>query len=257
MKRFATILFLLSALVLGLLVVVNSLTSGLAKNADEFFSAVRDQRIETARNYLSDGFRERITPSEFEAWLAASSLDRYASSSWDSRTFLGSQGEIRGTIYLENGTVLPAQLVFVNQDDQWRIHSIDVALPGVTPRPGPKAIPALGVLQSLVTQTINRFGESTTSDDFDSFYSSISALWQSRTSPARLRAAFEPFIESGEDPARFATVAPVFSQPPRLDEEGRLHLTGYFPHEAATLGFDLTFTYEYPEWKLLGLNVSL
>jgi hypothetical protein len=257
MKRFVLILVVLLALATGLLLAVNSMTSGMSRNADEFFLAARDRHIDTAMNYLSTGFRNSVTPSEFSAWLHAGGLDRFEASTWDSRSFSASQGEITGAILLDDGSVLPVNVVFVKEGEEWRIHSIDARFPGVSPRAPGKGIPSLNYLESLVSKTVAQFGSSTASGEFDGFYRSVSALWQSRTSPARLRQAFEPFVSGGVDLAELATARPVFSEPPRIDEEGRLHLVGYFPHESRELRFDLSYTFEYPEWKLLGLNVTL
>lgn len=257
MKRLALLLAVLAALVFGPLLAVNSLTSGLGRSADEFFVAVREERLDTAMNYLSTGFRNNVTPSEFEAWLAAGGMDRFEASAWDSQDLSSSQGELGGVIFLDDGSVLPLEISFVYENEQWRIHAIEARLPGISPHSPARAIPPLRQLESLATTTMARFGGSVASQDFESFYQNISALWRSRTSPARLRAAFEPFMTGKVNLIELSQVTPVFSEPPFMDAEGRLRLVGYFPHELTVLTFDLTYTFEYPEWKLLGLNVAL
>lgn len=257
MKRLAIAFFLLSALILALVTIVNSLTTGMAKTADEFLIAVSEDRIDTAMNYLSTGFRNTVAPEEFKAYLKTGGLDKYEIATWDSRSYSRSQGEIEGVVYLDDGSVQPLRLVFVQEQDEWRIQSIEAKLPGISPRAMEKGIPPLSVLERMTTDTIGLFGQCVLSGDFDPFQAEISALWQSRTSPARLLQAFKPFVDRKMNLAEYASAPPVFSQPPALDEDGNLRIKGYFPHEAGTLAFDLTYTFEYPEWKLLGLNVSL
>lgn len=257
MKRLAIALFLLSGLILALIIIVNSLTTGMAKTADEFLIAIGEGRVDTAMNYLSTGFRNTVSPDEFQAYLKTGGLDRYESAAWDSRSYSRSQGEVEGVVYLDDGSVQPLKLVFVQEAEEWRIQSIEAKLPGISPRTMEKNIPSLPTLEAMARSTLTLFGSCVKSGDFDPFQAYISALWQSRTSPARLLQAFKPFVDKQVDLAEFAAVPPVFSQPPTLDDNGVLRLTGYFPHEAGTLTFELSFTFEYPEWKLLGLNVSL
>lgn len=257
MKRIAAALILLASLILAMVMVVNSLTTGMAKTADEFLMAASEGRVDTAMNYLSTGFRNTVTPEEFRAFLRAGGLDRYRTAAWDNRNYSRSQGELEGVVHLEDGTVQPLKLVFVQEEDEWHIQSIEAPLPGITHHVAGKAIPALPTLERMASETMALFASCVKSGDFDPFQTTISTLWQSRTSPARLRQAFAPFVEKQVDLSQYAQVGPIFNQPPALDEDGVLHLTGYFPHEAGTLIFDFSFTFEYPEWKLLGLNVSL
>ncbi|MBU1247815.1 MAG: hypothetical protein KKB70_03880 [Proteobacteria bacterium] len=257
MKRIALALFLLSALILAMVMVVNSLTTGMEKNANEFFLTVSEGQLDTAMNYLSNGFRNTLDPEEFRAYLQSSGMDTFETSSWDSRSYARSQGEIEGVIYLQDGSVQPVRLLFVLEEDEWRIHSIEAHLPGITPTINIKRLPPLKFLEHMASKTVGLFGKNVSTGDFDPFYRTISALWQSRTSPDQLLEAFKPFVDNHVDLSEFAQVPPVFNEPPLIDSGGVLRLRGYFPHEAGTLSFDLSFTYEYPEWKLLGLNVSL
>ncbi len=257
MKRTAIALFLLACLILAIIIVVNSLTTGMAENADEFFLAVSEGQLDTAKNYLSTSFRNSVDPEEFRAYLQSGGLDHYETSAWDSRSYSGSQGKLKGVVYLQDGSLLPIQMVFVQEQNEWHIHSIEVSLPGISPHPAKKSIPPLSNLKFMVLSTTQLFGSCVLSNDFTPFYSQVSALWQSRTSPARLLQAFQPFVDNNIDLSKYGHIGPTFSESPLIDEQGILLLKGYFPHEAGTLSFDLSYTFEYPEWKLLGLNVSL
>ncbi len=257
MKRAAIAIFLLACLILAIVMVVNSLTTGMTKNAEEFFLAVSEGQLDTARNYLSTSFRNSVDPAEFRAYLQNGGLDRYETSTWDSRSYSGSQGKIAGVVYLQDGSHLPIKMVFVQEKSEWHIHSIEVSLPGISPHTVKKSIPPLNKLEFMASSTIKLFGNCVLTNDFTPFYSQVSALWQSRTSAARLLQAFQPFVDNNIDLSKYDHVDPTFSETPLIDEHGTLLLKGYFAHETETLSFDLRYAFEYPEWKLLGLNVSL
>jgi len=257
MTRIFSLLAFLAALILAALLVVNNLTSGMAENADAFFQTVRDGRFETAYNYLSKGFRNTISPQELRAFLRRSSLDRYMTAAWTSREYDGDSGQLEGTLYADDGAVTPLALTFVREEEQWRIHFIDARLPGLARREITKDLPEQEVLERMASDTVELFADAVRQKDFHRLHGEVARLWASRVTPEELMQAFAPFMKKDLDMTGYDQVAPVFSEPPVINAEDTLVLKGYFPHERGPLRFRMEFVFEYPEWKLRGIDMRL
>ncbi|MEF2146194.1 MAG: hypothetical protein V3573_12180 [Desulfovibrionaceae bacterium] len=255
MTRFFSILALLAGLALAAFLVVNNLTTGMTESADSFFQSVREGRFETAYNYLSKGFRQTVSPEELQAFLRRGALDRYQTSAWTSRNYSGDTGELEGTIYSVEGAVTPLSLTFVREEGEWRIHFIDARLPGLARKEITKDLPDQETLEIMVRDTVSQFSHAVVSADFAEFHTQISALWASQISPDELLAVFRAFIDMGKDLTGYDQLDPVFSEPPAIDQDGVMVLKGYIPHERGLLHFRLEYVFEYPEWKLLGINI--
>ncbi|MGE4292691.1 MAG: hypothetical protein AB7E32_10830 [Desulfovibrio sp.] len=255
-RLFALFAFLAALALVGLLV-VNNLTTGMSENADAFFQSVREGRFDTAYNYLSKGFRNTVSPAELQAFLRRGSLDRYMTSAWTSRSYTGDSGELEGTIYAEDGSVTPLVLTFVKESDEWRIHFIDARLPGLARKEITKTLPDQELLERMAADTAMLFAEGIEQKDFHPFHAAISTLWSSQVSPEELLEAFAPFIAKHVDLTGYDQISPVFSEPPTINADGVLVLKGYFPHERGLLRFRMEFVFEYPEWKLRGIDMRI
>lgn len=257
MTRFFGVFAFLAALVLGGFLLVGNLTSGMSENANAFFQTVRDGQFDTAYNYLSKGFRNTVTPRELRAFLRRGSLDRYMTSAWTSREYDGDTGLLKGTLYAQDGTVTPLELTFVRENEDWRIHFIDARLPGLARREITKDIPDQEMLERMASDTAALFAEAVRLKDFHRFHDEIARIWACRATPEELMEAFAPFLAGKSDLTGYDQVAPVFSEPPVINAEDALVLKGYFPHERGPLRFRMEFVFEYPEWKLRGIDMRI
>jgi hypothetical protein len=61
-----------------------------------------------------------------------------------------------------------------------------------------------------------------------------------------------------QDPglSRVLSQTPVYREPPRVAEDGRLYITGQFPGRPNGLGFELLFEPVGGEWRLFGIAVQ-
>jgi len=88
-----------------------------------------------------------------------------------------------------------------------------------------------------------------------------------------LRDLAAPGFRKANDPARLATIfaktreqelgldrvllaAPVYSEPPKLQENGLYRVKGSFPGRPAGVNFDMLFQYAEGEWRLFGIGVA-
>jgi hypothetical protein len=120
-----------------------------------------------------------------------------------------------------------------------------------------KAVPPMNELITLTNNAVMALGIAINKDDFSGFYNSISQLWQSQTNANELRDIFKQFIEKNIDLTTIKNVTPVYSDKPQLNKDELLILKGYYPAKPSAVYFELKFIYEYPKWKLFGININV
>lgn len=120
-----------------------------------------------------------------------------------------------------------------------------------------KTIPPMNELIIMTNNAIMDLAIAINSDDFSSFYNSISKLWQSQTDAKELRDIFKQFIEKNIDLTIIRNESPVYSGKPSLNKDGLLVLEGYYTTKPYAVYFELKFIYEYPKWKLFGIHINI
>jgi hypothetical protein len=258
MKKFLIVLGVLAALALAIVILVFFLTSGVTKTADLFFQAVRDGDMETASTFLSEDFKAATSREELEGFLRGTALANYSSATWSSREVSGNTGKVEGSVKTAEGGAIPVQIQFVKEKGKWKIQRIDKAPSGLTEEPeADKTIPELEVLRRMTDTALRHFAEAVNRADFSDFHGTLSELWKNQITPEKLLEVFHTFVDQKIDLTVLSQFQPVFSEPPAVNEEGFLELTGYYPTQPSILYFTLNYTYEYPDWMLAGVHINL
>ncbi len=249
----------------GILILGLTLSCGLvnkmAEPANKFFGLVGNGNLQTAYNSTAGIFRKTTSFQEFEAFMKGNGLIAYKSANWRSVSFKNQTGKIEGSITLKDGTTVPINITLVKEGDSWQISNIQLTGGGVaktSPENEPKAentIPPLTQLNQMARDSVVLLGTAINTDNYDPFYRQISKIWQTQITTRKLHEIFSPFKEKGYDLTIVKTVTPVFDEAPVFDKNGLLHLNGQFPTKTTTVLFKLTYRYEYPKWKLFGINV--
>ncbi len=256
-KKIFIAFVLLALIAIGAVVTVKSMTSGLSATAEIFFTAVAKGDSEAAWTELSTAFRQEHPLAELKHYLAESGLDRYESAVWSATNYLGSSGELTGRVFTDTGAVVPVRLEFVRQEEGWRIHGLEAILPSLVVKTDENAVPDLASLEAMAEEAIHNLALALRMDDFGHFHAGVSALWQAASTADEIRASFAPFAGRGAELDDYSARKPVFNAAPRIDEQGVLRLEGSIPSESGVLRFDMGFVFEYPNWKLRGLRLSL
>ena len=256
-KKIVFLFIILAVAVIGVIMTVKSMTSGLSASAEVFFTAVAKHDSEAAWAELSTDFRQGHTQAELNDFLNESGLENYESAVWTATSYLGSSGELTGRVFTNTGAVVPVRLDFVREDTGWRIHGMDATLPTLTLSADESSIPDLASLESMVSEAVHDLGQALRMDDFSRFHANASALWRASATPGEIRASFAPFLGRGQELMDYAVEKPVFNAAPKIDEQGVLRLKGSIPIDAGVLRFEMGFVFEYPNWKLRGLRLSL
>ncbi len=117
-------------------------------------------------------------------------------------------------------------------------------------------VPSKTQLASLVSETMGDFSRAVKKKDFSDFFNNTSRLFQIQSTASRLQSAFAGFDSQAEVP-QIPQHDPVITKDAYLDPEGLLKVEGYFPTKPQATTFRLSYLYEKPHWKLLGMNVAM
>ncbi|NOY22675.1 MAG: hypothetical protein GXO70_04065 [Acidobacteria bacterium] len=250
-----------SVLILGLTVSCG-LVNKMAEPANKFFTLVGNGNLQAAYDSTAGIFKKSTSFQQFEAFMKGNGLTQYKSSNWSSVSFKNQTGKIEGAITLKDGTTLPMDISLVKEGETWRISNLLLTGGGISktsPENEPKVektIPPLDELNKIAQDSVFLLGTAINADNYNPFYQEISKIWQTQITVQKLHDIFSTFKEKGYDLTIAKGVTPIFDEAPALDKDGLLHLNGQFPTKETTILFKLTYHYEYPNWKLFGINVN-
>jgi len=259
-RRFFSITAM-SILILGLTVSCG-LVNKMAEPANKFFTLVGSGNLQAAYDSTAGIFKKSTSFQQFSAFMKDNGLTQYKSANWSSVSFKNQTGKIEGSVTLNDGTAIPMDISLVKEGETWRISNLSLTGGGVSktsPENEPKAentIPPIDELNKMAQESVVLLGTAINADDYNPFYQDISKVWQTQITTQKLHDIFNTFKEKGYDLTIAKDVTPVFDETPALDKGGLLHLNGQFPTKDTTILFKLTYHYEYPQWRLFGINVN-
>jgi len=232
-------------------------TSGIVDTADAFFNSVKQKDIAKARSFLSEDFKASTDENALEAFLSEGALLNFKEASWSGRSIEGGRGELNGSIITETGGVTPITLMFVKENDAWKIYAIHNSPAGLQSQDSALPLPSHADQVALVKQSMRDFAAGINSKNMESFRETISQLWKKQITTEQLNELFVTFMEQNLDLTVLEPLEPVFDGEPRIDEDGVLEITGSYPTEPSQVAFVLRYFYEGTAWELLGLNIRI
>lgn len=140
-------------------------------------------------------------------------------------------------------------LEYLYEESEWKLGVIDI---NVT-----KDSPPEEHLKSMVNVTMLDFAGAVNARDFSDFYQNIAKLWQDQTTPEELADIFKSFADQNIDLSVLQGLDPVFTQEPSFNEEEWLILQGQYPTQPSIVYFTLTYLFEAPKWRLVGININI
>ncbi|HMO80443.1 MAG TPA: hypothetical protein PKD24_06600 [Pyrinomonadaceae bacterium] len=114
-------------------------------------------------------------------------------------------------------------------------------------------------LQSMIKATLLEFNDAIQSEDFTEFYSNICEPWKKQTSPEKLKASFQKFIDSNITIASIDPLTAEFSPQPSVGRElgyRTLKINGRYSTSPMLTKFELNYIPEGKEWKLSKIVVD-
>ncbi len=244
-----------------------------AEAATAFFQQIGNGQLEEAYDSAAFGFKAQQNTKLFAQTAKEMALTEFASASWSAPEIEDRTAKVTGEVTTKNGAKIPLVLTLSDESDAWRIFSIkkprDVET-GVTANifgavgkgasfagAVDRTLPPEPIVKDLVLETLLAFDDAIRAGSFEDFYAQTSKLWQGQLTVGQLQRTFQPFIDKKISLAGVRELEPVFDQPPEVNTEGLLIVSGYFPTKPYRVIFSLKYTYELPKWRLFGIDVKL
>ena len=117
-------------------------------------------------------------------------------------------------------------------------------------------VPGERALEALVKATLLSFNDANVTDNYTVFHAKLSKPFRQQFTPEKLKETFKTFADKDIDFDIIAAYKPVYDPEPRVDDEGKLLVKGWFPTEPARVAYDLKFIPSDGEWKLISINVK-
>lgn len=232
------------------------LTSGMVGAADDFFAAIKKQDIATARSFLSEDFMASTDEAALKEFLTRGALLNFKETTWSNRQISGGRGELQGEVITESGGVVPLKLMFVKENDAWKIYGIQKPTAGLQTEQTSPDVPSKVDQVALVKHAMHDFGISVNGKDMTHFHGSVSQIWQRETTPAKFDEIFGSVFGKGFDFTTLEAYEPSIEPVAGLGENGELILKGYFPTQPRQLHFEQKYIYEGLGWRLFGFSFN-
>lgn len=239
------------------IVTVFYFTAGMADAANAFFTAIKKQDIAVARSYLSEDFKASTDEAALKDFLTKGALLNFKETTWSKRQISGGRGELNGEVITETGGVVPLKLLFVKENDAWKIYGIQKPTAGLQVEESSPTIPSKKDQTALVKRSMHDFALSVNSKSMDHFHSTASKLWQRQFTPQKLSESFGAIYEADVDLTVLDGFEPSIEPVSELGKNGELILQGFFPTRPDKVYFKQQFIYEGIGWKLVGFKINI
>jgi len=240
--------------------------------ANEFFLEIGENRMQEAYDNTAFSFRAQSSFKSFQATAKELGLTvGNLSCNWTKEEPKGDDVKLTGEVMTASGTAVTVAVTFIQERGAWRVYSL------LTPNQNGKKeddrfsllgkgnsftrsvnleIPNAKKIQEITHYSLTLFGNAIKTQNFHEFYSNVSMAWQNQLTEKQLQNAFHPFIDAKTD-IDIKTLTPVFDASPEINSEGLLVIRGHYATKPYIANFRLRLIYEFPQWKLYGVEVQL
>ena len=118
-------------------------------------------------------------------------------------------------------------------------------------------VPSERALEALVKTTLLTFNDANVTGNYEVFHAKLSKPFREQFPVERLARRFQEFNKKHVDFDIVAALKPSYDPAPKVDDNGKLLVKGYFPTEPLQVYFNLEFIPSDGEWKLIGINVKV
>ena len=240
--------------------------------ATEFFQEIGEGRFQEAYDSTAFGFQTQTNFLSFKATATELGLARgTVSCNWQSQEKKDRDVKLAGNLLSANGNTVPVRLTLIEERGAWRVFTLRVtsnkgkddgqfSLLGKGSSFNSSAnheLPSPKLLNELTLSSLMLFNDAVVQNSFGEFYSKVSLAWQKQLTTTQLKNAFQPFVDAKVDLSDIQQLQPVFDAKPEINSEGILTVVGHYDTKPYRTLFTLRFIYEFPYWKIYGIEVQI
>lgn len=243
------------------------------QEARDFFQKLSESRFQEAYDSTAFSFQAQTNFKSFQATARELGLTTgTVVCDWTKEETSEREVKLTGEILAAAGTKVPMIVTLVKERGAWRIFSVRnpgdngkkendrfslVGKGSAFNRSVNQEVPALPVLHRLTLESLVLFNEAVTQGNFGDFYNQVSAAWQNQLTVGQLKRAFQPFVDAKVNLRDIQGMQPVYDVAPEINTNGILLLKGHYETKPYRAFFVLQYMYEFPYWKLYGLEVQI
>jgi len=115
-----------------------------------------------------------------------------------------------------------------------------------------------GTVQEILIKTaLLTFNDANITNNYAVFHARLSKPFRDQFSPEKFAEAFKGFRDQHAYLDLIAAKQPIPAEAPKVDDNGRLTLKGYFDTTPSRVNYELAFIMSDEEWKLIKINVDV
>jgi hypothetical protein len=118
-------------------------------------------------------------------------------------------------------------------------------------------VPNATVQEILIKASLLTFNDANVTGNYEVFHAKLSKPFRDQVPPEKLAEVFKEFRDRHINIQLIAAKAPISIEEPKVDDDGRLTLKGYFDTTPNRVNYDLAFIMSDGEWKLVSINVNV
>jgi hypothetical protein len=127
----------------------------------------------------------------------------------------------------------------------------------VEPTQAQPKVPDPSRQEALIKTTLLTFNDANVTGNYAVLHAKSAKPLRDQFTPAHLKQAFKEFAEKHIDFDIIAAKTPRPTQEPKVDEDGRLALEGYFDTTPNHVYYDLRYILSEGEWKPIKINIEV
>jgi len=240
--------------------------------AQTFLENLQHGNTTAAYESASLAFQTQPPLQEFDTQLKELQINGFQTVHWTSDQIQKNEAKLEGELIKNDGNKLNLFTTFINESGQWRIYELkirsikngqieehrftQVGQNGSFGQVVQQSLPNNNQIKKIVLETLLKFNDAIQQKDFDDFYKSIASDWQLQISQNRMAQAFQGFIDQKIDISAIKESEIKMDEPPFINHEGCLYVHAHAKIPAYQVNFALTYKYEIPNWKLMGITVN-
>lgn len=234
-----------------------ALTRPVVDASEQFLALLGQGKLAEAYASAAAGFRAQQDEASFTGAVQQLGLTEYSSVSWHQRLIENQEGTAEGTVTTKSGGARPVALRLVREGGKWAVVGVRYGGVELVTVKAPPVVPPEAELERLAAEALLGFNQAVQARDFTAFYGTLADVWKQRTTPQRLRQAFQEFLDKDIDIGPIKDVKPRVAPAAAVNAKGVLVIAGHYPTQPSQVRFELEYAQEGGGWKLRGISVGV
>jgi hypothetical protein len=118
-------------------------------------------------------------------------------------------------------------------------------------------VPNATVQEILIKTSLLTFNDANLTGNYEVLHARLSKPFRDQVSTEKLAEVFKGFRDQHVNLESIAAKAPIPVEEPKIGDNGRLTLKGYFDTTPSRVNYELAFIVSEGEWKLFNVNVDV